>query len=151
MDVSARAGSVFTVAEVGRGVAFGDIDNDGDTDVVIGNAAGRLRLLVNNVGNTSSWLGLRLVGASTRRDMIGARVEIVRANQPALWRRARSDGSYASANDPRVLVGLGGSTEAPRVRVVWPGGRTEDWPSVSIDRYTTLKEGSSGTGAGGAR
>ena len=83
--------------------------------------------------------------------MLGARVEIIRANQPALWRRARSDGSYASANDPRVLVGLGRATEAPRVRVVWPGGRTEEWPSVSIDRYTTLKEGSSGTAAGGAR
>jgi enediyne biosynthesis protein E4 len=146
-DVSARAGAVFKVAEVGRGAAFGDIDNDGDTDVVIGNAAGRLRLLVNNVGNRSHWLGLRLVAAKAPRDAIGARVQIIRANQPALWRRSRSDGSYASANDPRVLVGLGASTETPRVRVLWPDGRTEEFASLPIDRYTTLKEG---TGKGEA-
>jgi hypothetical protein len=149
-DVSARAGRVFSVAEVGRGAAFGDIDNDGDTDVVIGNAAGRLRLLVNNVGSRNSWLGLRLIGARTARDMVGARVEIMRADQPPLWRRARSDGSYASANDPRVLVGLGKTTTAPRVRVTWPSGGIEEWPSVPLNRYTTLKEGSSGT-AGAAR
>ena len=58
-----------------------------------------------------------------------------------LWRRARSDGSYASASDPRVLVGLGQSTGAPRVRVVWPSGTTEEWSSLAIDRYTTLTEG----------
>lgn len=149
-DVSSRAGPVFTAAEVGRGAAFGDVDNDGDTDVVIGNSAGRLRLLVNNVGNRNSWVGLRLLGAEAARDMIGARVEIVRTDQPPLWRRARSDGSYASANDPRVLVGLAKTTTAPRVRVFWPGGRTEEWPSVPLNRYTTLKEGSSGT-AGTAR
>ena len=74
--------------------------------------------------------------------MIGARVQVIRRTGPALWRRARSDGSYASANDPRVLVGLGASAEAPRVRVIWPSGRTEEWTDVAIDRYTTLKEGS---------
>jgi hypothetical protein len=50
------------------------------------------------------------------------------------------DGSYASANDPRVLAGLGDSTEAPAVRVTWPDGLTEEWPNVAIDRYTTLTE-----------
>ena len=73
--------------------------------------------------------------------MVGARVDVRRASGPALWRRSRADGSYASANDPRVLVGLGASTDAPRVRVVWPDGQSEEWPSVSLDRYTTLTEG----------
>jgi len=72
--------------------------------------------------------------------MVGLRVEVIRRTGPALWRRARADGSYASANDPRVLVGLGASTEAPRVRVQWPDGRSEEWPPMPIDRYTTLKE-----------
>jgi len=65
----------------------------------------------------------------------------IRDDGSTLWRRARSDGSYASANDPRVLVGLGQSTHVPRIRVVWPGGTTEEWSGVPIDRYTTLKEG----------
>jgi hypothetical protein len=142
-DVSDRAGSVFTLADVGRGAAFGDIDNDGDVDVVIGNAAGPLRLLRNNVGNRAHWIGLRLVGARAARDMLGARVEIVRAGQPTLFRRVRADGSYASANDPRVLVGLGASAEAARVRVTWPGGGKEEWSQVPVDRWTTLKEGTS--------
>ena len=136
-DVSARAGTAFTLSEVSRGAAFGDLDNDGDTDVVIGNAAGPLRLMINQVGTRRHWLGLRLVGAGGR-DMVGARVEVIRASGPALVRRARSDGSYASANDPRVLVGLGASTETPRVRVRWPDGRAEEWASVAIDRWTTL-------------
>jgi enediyne biosynthesis protein E4 len=140
-DVSDRAGAVFKLVEAGRGAAFGDIDNDGDTDVLVGNGAGPTRLLVNNVGSRKHWIGLRLVNSALHRDMVGARVGVLRSSGPTLWRRARADGSYASSNDPRVLVGLGESTEAPRVRVVWPDGKTEEWSSVSIDRYTTLTEG----------
>jgi enediyne biosynthesis protein E4 len=140
-DVTARAGHVFDLIEAGRGAAFGDIDNDGDTDVVVANDAGPVRLLINNVGNRRHWLGLRLVGDKTDRDSLGARVVVTRSTGPTLWRRARADGSYASANDPRVLVGLGDSTEAPRIRVIWPSGRAEEWASVAIDRYTTLREG----------
>ena len=73
--------------------------------------------------------------------MLGARVGVIPPSGPVLWRRARADGSYASANDPRVLVGLGRAQEPPRVRVVWPGGRVEEWAGVAIDRYTTLVEG----------
>ena len=73
--------------------------------------------------------------------MLGARVEVIRRDGSVIWRRARSDGSYASANDPRVLVGLGTSTEQPRVRVQWPNGRVDEWPDVPVDRWTTLKEG----------
>ena len=142
-------GAVFRIADVGRGVAFGDIDNDGDTDVLVANANGPLRLLVNNHPNQNHWVGFRLVDvgsgrlqADRRRDMLGARVEITRSGAPTLWRRARADGSYASANDPRVLAGLGTSTAAPTVRVTWPGGEVETFANVAIDRYTTLVEGS---------
>jgi hypothetical protein len=140
-EVTERAGPVFQQADVGRGAAFGDIDNDGDIDVVVGNASGPLRLLVNNIGQQKHWIGLRLVGQETRRDMVGARVTIVRSDGVTVWRRARSDGSYASANDPRVLAGLGDLSAPPTVRVQWPDGRVEQWRGVAIDRYTTLQQG----------
>ena len=72
--------------------------------------------------------------------MLGTRVEIIRKNQPTLWRRVRADGSYASANDPRVLVGLGDSTEAPIVRVHWPDGTVTEQQAIAVDQYTTIKE-----------
>ena len=140
-DVSGQAGAAFARSDVSRGAAFGDIDNDGDGDVLVSNVNGRASLLVNNVGNRRHWVGLRLVGARTRRDMLGARVGIVRRDGSTLWRRVRSDGSYASANDPRVLVGLGGAAEAPGVQVRWPGGRVETWSAVPVDEWTTLTEG----------
>ena len=73
-DVSARGGAAFELSEVGRGAAFGDIDNDGDTDVLVANNNGQPRLLVNDVGSRNHWIGLRLVGRQTPRDMLGARV-----------------------------------------------------------------------------
>ena len=152
-DASNRAGAIFKVADVGRGLALGDIDNDGDTDLVVTNANGRLRLLVNDVPNQGHWLGLRLVGepptrtsgrpgqAARVRDMVGARLQISRKDGATLWRRARADGSYASANDSRVLAGLGNSSEPPAVTVTWPSGHVETFANVPVDRYTTLKEG----------
>jgi len=141
-DISARAGAVFQLEEVSRGGAFGDLDNDGDVDVVVGVAAGPTRVLINNVGNINKWIGLRVVAAGGKRDALGARVAILRPNATPLWRRARADGSYASANDPRVLVGLGPSAPASvGVRVLWPDGKTEEWTAVPTGRYTTLMEG----------
>ena len=140
-DVTDKAGSALALSEVSRGAAFGDIDNDGDTDVVVSNNNGPVRLLVNEVGSRKHWLGLRLVGDSAPRDMLGARVAVIRSDGSTRWRRARADGSYASANDPRVLVGLGESEEPPQVRVVWPQGRVENWTDLAVDRYTTLTEG----------
>jgi hypothetical protein len=151
-DVTARAGAVLKNPEVSRGAAFGDIDNDGDTDVVVANDNGPIRLLINHVGTSKHWVGLRLVGpggsggssdppGSARRDMLGARVAVILRDGSTRWHRARSDGSYASANDPRVLVGLGDTSTITKVRVEWLDGHTEEWTNVPIDRYTTLREG----------
>ena len=139
-DVSDRAGAAARLSEVSRGAAFGDVDNDGDVDVLVNNTNGPVRLFVNEVGNRNHWIGLKLVGGDGR-DMLGARVGIVRREGPTLWRRVRADGSYASANDPRVLVGLGDSPDLAGVRVLWPSGRIDEWQRVAVDRWTTLQEG----------
>jgi len=139
-NVTAKAGASFTLSESGRGAAFGDVDNDGDVDVLIGNDAGRARLLLNNVGNRQHWVGLKVVGAGGR-DMLGARVGVVTADGRTLWRRVRSDGSYASANDPRVLVGLGTAAAITEVRVRWPDGTEQTFRDVPVDRWATLRKG----------
>ena len=139
-EVTGQAGAALRLSEVSRGAAFGDIDNDGDIDILVSNNNGPVRLLLNQVGTRHHWLGLRLL-ARSGRDALGARVAIYRPSQPPLWRRVRTDGSYASANDPRVLVGLGEGKEVAAVRVYWLSGLTEEWAVRSVDRYLTLREG----------
>jgi enediyne biosynthesis protein E4 len=147
-DVSGTAGETFHRAGVGRGVAFGDVDNDGGMDALIVDSNGPVRLLLNQVGHRQPWLGLSLRGrpkaARGERDMLGARVAVLRRNAPTLWRRAATDGSYASANDPRVLVGLGEAAETPavtEVRVFWPDGKSESFPPPTLRQYSKLVQG----------
>ena len=141
-DVSEKGGSVITLAEVSRGVAFGDVDNDGDTDILVINNNGPARLLINNIGHRKHWLGLRMIGEKINRDMLGTRVGVFRPGAPTLWRRVHTDGSYASANDPRVLVGLDDCSEVTKVRAQWVSGRVEEWIRPPVDTYVTLPEGS---------
>ncbi|MBI4512676.1 MAG: CRTAC1 family protein [Gemmatimonadetes bacterium] len=140
-EVTPRNDPVFDLAEVSRGIAYGDVDNDGDTDVLVFNNNGPARLLRNDVGQEKPWLGLRLVGTRARRDMLGARVALIRSGAPTLWRRVHSDGSYASAHDPRVLFGLGERAAYEAVRVYWPGRKAETWEGLELNRYHTLAEG----------
>jgi len=144
-DISAEAGAAFRTPRVSRGAAFGDVDNDGDTDILVVDADSPVRLLINESGSRNPWLGLRLVGrpagAKAERDMLRARVEVLRKGAPSLWRRAATDGSYESANDPRVLVGLGSASEVTGVRVLWPDGLAESFPPPPLRTYTTLVRG----------
>lgn len=141
VEVLENPGAELQELEVSRGAAFGDIDNDGDTDVLITNNNGPARLFLNQVGNRNHWLGLRLLGKA-KRDMLGTQVEIIVSEKNRLRRRVRTDGSYLSAHDPRVLVGLGGANKIKAVRVRWPSGAVEEWKDVPVDRYITLSEGS---------
>ena len=127
-------------SEVGRGAAFGDIDNDGDVDIVVANNNGPLRVLFNQRANRSRWLGVRVIGPSGR-DMLGALVGLVLSDGSTRWRRAGSDGSYASANDPRLVFGLGESGQPTRLRVRWPSGRDEEWPLTAVNRWILVQEG----------
>jgi hypothetical protein len=141
-NVTSRAGAAFSLPEVGRGAAFGDIDNDGDIDVVIVNNSGPARLLVNNVGHRKPWIGFRMVGEKYHRDMLGTRVAVFRRNASTLWRRVHSDGSYCSSSDPRILFGLGDAPEITKVQAHWVSGRVEEWTGLPLGKYTTLREGS---------
>ena len=140
-DVTDSAGAVFELSEVTRGAAFGDVDNDGDPDVLIVNNNGPARLLINHVGHDRPWIGLRLVGEDGKRDMLGAWVGVFPEGRPALWRRVRTAGSYASASDPRLLIGLGDVKKIRRVTVDWPDGRRESWGTVPVNQYSTLRQG----------
>ena len=145
-DATNAAGSAFEVPEVSRGLAFGDIDNDGDLDMVVGNDSGPLRLLINNVGNRKHWVGLNLVvgrpfqgrQGGAESPALQAKVMVTASDGRTMWRRAHTDGSYASARDPRVLVGLGDASGPVKVKIIWPDGRTEEKSNVPIDRYTTI-------------
>lgn len=130
---------------VSRGAAFGDADNDGDIDVLVTNANGPAELLVNGHDRNDDWIGLELVDRHGR-DGYGARVAVHRGAGQPLWRRVHTDGSYLSANDPRVHVGLGSGSTPVDVDVVWHSGNRQSWRALARGRYHTLVEDD---GAGG--
>ena len=103
-----------------RGAAFGDIDNDGDVDILVTNNNGPVRLLLNEVGSRRHWLQVQLQGVTSNRYGMGARVVLIRDGKKSLWRRAHTDGSYLSANDHRVHFGLGLDAQVKAVVVHWP-------------------------------
>jgi hypothetical protein len=125
---------------VGRGLATGDYDDDGDTDVLLLCVGEPPRLLRNDGGNRGSWIGVALAGTSSNRDGVGARVSVTAGGRSRTKVRAGGT-SYLSASDPRLLFGLGETPAVDQVEVRWPSGRIERFGAFAARRYVTLKEG----------
>jgi hypothetical protein len=140
-EVTAAAGRAFEPQDVGRGLALGDIENDGDVDVLLTHNGGPARLLLN--GATSGhWLSIRAASPGRNAWGLGARVGVVRTGRPPLWRRVGTDGSYLSASDARTYFGLGDAPAIDHVIIEWPDGYRERWNTVTADREVVLKRGS---------
>jgi hypothetical protein len=139
VDVSAEAGSVFREAWVGRGMAIGDIDNDGLLDAVVTTNDGALYVLRNATQNQNHWLILRLVGHKSNRDGIGAGVKVVTAKSSQLATVSTAS-SYLSASDKRVHFGLGTATVAQTIEIRWPSGIRQTLKNVRGDQILQIDE-----------
>lgn len=143
VDVSATAGAGFTPPIVARGAAFGDLNNDGQIDVVLG-VLNDAPLILRNNGTKNHWLGIRLVGSSSNRSAIGARVTVIDNDGRRQIFDASTSGSYLSANDPRMIAGLGAANGVRRVEVRWPSARVQMLANPQLDRYVTINERDAG-------
>lgn len=133
-------GGDLLVPTVSRGAAFGDIDNDGDTDVVISNNGGQASLFINEGIPRNNWIGLQLEGRLYNRDAIGARVTVksVGGTQIATVNPAAS---YLASNDKRLLFGLGGDKKVEEITIKWPGGGVDRIEDVEVNRYYHVQPG----------
>ena len=140
-DISSEAGPGIIAMHAGRGLAVGDLWNEGRLSAVISNMNDRPSLLVNQVRSPNHWIGIRAVGAKSNRDGIGARIT-VKAGARSLVDEVRSGASYASNNDMRVHFGLGAAGKIDWVQIRWPSGLTERFDDLGVDKIHSLKEGS---------
>jgi hypothetical protein len=141
-ETTASAGPAFARADISRGAAFGDIDNDGDVDVVVTNNGGPAKLLLNQTvdnGGKNHWVSISVRQPSTNRFGVGAWIGVERKGLPTLWRRARTDGSYLSASDRRVHFGLGSSPAIAAVIIQWPDGERERRTDVAAGARFTVR------------
>jgi hypothetical protein len=139
-DLSQQCGPGCTEPQSSRGLAIGDLWNDGRISAVVNNMGGQPMLLVNQARNKNHWLGVVTRGTSSNRDGIGAKVTVF-AGDHRFVQEVRSGSSYISNNDMRLHFGLGNSIEIDRIEVRWPNGNIETFPGGSPDRFVTLTEG----------
>jgi hypothetical protein len=139
-EVANQTGSALMEERVGRGAAFGDLDNDGDVDIVVNDLDGSPQLLRNDGGNTNNSVLIKTVGVESNRSGIGARVRIVSGDLTQLD-EVRSGGSYLSQNDLRLHFGLERRTGIDLIEVRWPSGTVDRIPNLKVNKIVTIKEG----------
>ena len=149
-DISQSAGPAFQERESGRGLAIGDLWNDGRMSAVISNMNAPVALLVNQAPNKNHWVTFKTVGTKSNRSGIGAQIK-VRAGDRIFFDEVRSGSSFISNNDMRIHFGLGLATKLDSVEVRWPSGLVERFEGIGIDKIHTLKEGSGNRAKGAAR
>ncbi len=140
IDVSERAGPPWQVPRIARGLAVGDLDNDGRVDVVIISQNAPLALLHNQSASTNHSLTILLEGTASNRDAVGARVTVTAAGRTQVAARF-GGGSYQSASDPRLHFGLGPARVVDRVEVTWPSGQRSRYQGLAADAGYRLREG----------
>jgi hypothetical protein len=139
-DITPRGGAYFRQEHLARGVALGDLDNDGRIDILVSHMNEPVAVLRNVAPQGGNrWLGVQLAGAG-HADVVGARV-ILEAGGRTLTRFARGGGSYASSGDRRLVFGLGKADRIDKLAVSWPDGKRQEWTGLRLDRYYTLHQG----------
>jgi len=139
VNVSASAGAAFNVPIVGRGAGFGDLNNDGQIDIVI-NVLNDAPVVLRNDGTGNHWLGVALVGSKSNRDGIGSRVVVTDTDGRKQIFDVSTSGSYLSSNDGRLIVGLGQAKGVKSIEIHWPSGRVQTVSNPKLQQYVTVKE-----------
>lgn len=138
-ETAGELGEALVTRRAGRGAAFGDIDNDGDIDVVINNLDGAPLVLRNDGGNRNHWITIKTVGTNRNRDALGARVKVTSGDLVQVG-EVHSSGSYISQSDLRLHFGLGSRSKVDLIEVRWPGGGVERIENLPADRFVIIEQ-----------
>ena len=140
VDVTKEAGPGFALEGVGRALAAGDVDNDGDLDLLVMNNGDRPNLLLNEGGNAANALLVQAIGTTSNRSGIGTRLTLTAGGQRQL-REVQSGSSFLAQNDLRAHFGLGRAERAERLEIRWPDGSTEVVENLPANHLVTVRQG----------
>jgi len=140
-DVSSESGPALQIKHVGRGMAIGDFDNDGDLDIVISNCGQRPILMRNDGGNKNHWIAIKARGKESNSFGVGARVRITTTTRTQI-KEIGNAGSYLSSSDLRLYFGLGNERIVKSLEIMWPSGKKQILTNLKGDRMLLLEEAS---------